>query len=561
MFDIVIKNARIIDGSGQDSYISDIAVKDGVIEKIGSADGNAEKEIDAGGLALSPGFIDAHGHTDMYVFADPGCGAKLKQGITTELAGQCGISLFPVSEEYFLQYQGYYQKMGALIPEECSGFRGFRQYLSYLSALPLGINLACFAGQGSIRIAAMGLSTGQATGGQMAVMKDYLAEAMENGALGLSTGLMYAPGSFTATEELAELSKAMAPFGGIYTTHLRNQGNQLINSIDEAIRIGSEAGVNVNISHHKAVGKDNFGKVKASLERLSAAARKGIRVTHDIYPYAASSTTLSATLPPSFIKMGAEKLLSELEAKEFQELLYRKIFSPDEEWDNDIAACGWDGILIIAAAETEAAVGLTIAGYAAKLGLEPFEAYIRLLLVNKLTVSDICFSMDEKDVEYLFQDDACMIGTDSIYLPSMKMVHPRSVGTFPKLLGEYVREKMLLSLEKTIHKMTGLPASVYGLANKGLLKEGMDADLVLFDPGTVAAQSDYVNPLKENTGISYVIVNGRIAVKDNQCTQAAAGRVIRGGGFKTATDCNSEKCGTEKCNAGKQHHNGYSEGL
>lgn len=528
MLDIVIKNARIIDGSGNESFISDIGIKDGIIEKVGTVTEEAREEINAKGFVVSPGFIDVHGHTDMYVFADPNCSAKLKQGITTELSGQCGISLAPISETYFAHYKAYYEQMGALIPTECCEFHTFKKYADYLATLPLGINLSCFIGQGSIRIASMGLNPAPASDAQMSVMKGYLTEAMENGALGLSTGLMYAPGSYTSTDEIIELSKAMAPFSGIYTSHIRNQGNQLLESINEAIRIGTEAGVNVNISHHKAVGKTNFGKVKESLAKMKTAAKEGIRVTHDIYPYAASSTTLSATLPPSFIKMGAEKLLTELQSTDFQKILYQKIFQPDEDWDNDIAACGWDGILIIAAAQTQDAVGLTIAEYAKLLHLDPFDAYVKLLLINQLTINDICFAMDDNDVEYLYQDSDCMIGTDSLYLPSMKMVHPRSIGTFPKVLGEYVRDKQLLSLETAVHKMTGLPAAIYGLSQKGLIKEDMDADIVVFDSDKIGALSDYVHPLNPNVGISHVIVNGKLSVINDQCTNAAAGRIIRG---------------------------------
>jgi N-acyl-D-aspartate/D-glutamate deacylase len=529
MLDILIKNALIIDGSGRKSYLGDIGIKDGVIEKTGEISQEAAEVINAEGLIASPGFIDVHGHSDMYLFVDPGCGAKLKQGITTELAGQCGISPAPVSAEYFAQYKAYYQQMGAMLPKECSDFHNFKQYSEYLLSLPLGINICCFIGQGSIRIASMGLTPESASDRQINIMKGYLEEAMENGALGMSTGLMYAPGSFTATEELIEICKAMAPFHGIYTSHIRNQGNRLIESVEEAIRIGIEAGVDVNISHHKAVGKENFGKVKTSLAKIKEASQKGICVTHDIYPYAASSTTLSATLPPSLIKMGTEKLLEELPKEEFQKLLFQKIFEPDEEWDNDIAACGWEGILIIAAPCTQDAVGLTISQYAQKQGMKPFDAYIKLLLQNRLTINDICFAMDDRDVEYLFSDSDCMIGTDSIYVPSMTMVHPRSIGTFPKILGEYVREKKLLTLEKAIFKLTGLPASVYALSHKGLIEEGMDADLVLFDAEKVAAQADYINPLRPNMGISYVLVNGKIAVIENKCTDAAAGKVIRGG--------------------------------
>ena len=527
MYDIIIENALVFDGSQNPPYIGNIGIKDGKIAPAPMAGAEAKERIDASGSAVSPGWIDAHGHTDLFAFADPDCSAKLLQGVTTELAGQCGYTAAPVSEEFWDVHKGYYQSLGAPLYPGNRQFTSMDALFGFLEQLPLGINLASFIGHGTLRMAAMGLSGEKPDAAQMDAMKRLLREAMEAGAMGLSTGLMYAPGSFSDTEELKELCKVVAEYNGIYTSHMRNQGGELFSSVKEVIGLAKATGVQANISHFKAAGRSNWGKVKEAFAMIDEAVSQGCRITADVYPYAASSTNLSATLPPSYMKLGVETLLDRLASPAFAAGLEQDIFHPSEAFDNDLLESGYDGILILSSPQTPEAAGLTIAQYAVRMGIRPFDAYVKLLVENRLTVSDICFSMDEEDVCHVLVQPGCMIGTDSLYIPGMKMVHPRSIGTFPRVLARYVREKRVLSMEDAIYKMTGLAAKTYGLAGKGSLAEGMDADLVLFDPERIGDHAQYLHPLEKNEGIRYVIVNGIIAAKDGAVVKPGAGRVLR----------------------------------
>jgi N-acyl-D-aspartate/D-glutamate deacylase len=530
VFDLIVKNAIIIDGTGNEGYKGDVAIEYGKIVEIGKLEKqyhDAKNIVDAEGKILSPGFIDVHGHTDMFVFMDPGCGAKLKQGITTEISGQCGITVFPVTKEYWEVYQNYYKKMGAPVDNDYLRFSTADSYLTEIEKTPIGINLGLFVGHGTIRMAVMGLSPERPDSTQMEKMKSLTKEAMESGAFGLSSGIMYAPGSFSTKEEIAELCKIVSEKGGIYTSHIRNQGELLEECVAETIDIGKSTGVSVNISHHKAVGRSNWGKVVSSSAMIDQANERGVNVTHDVYPYTASSTTLSATLPPSCLKEGVEKLIMNLGDEGYIKELEYQIFNPTEQWDNDLKESGYESLLIIRAPKTPEAIGKTIEQYADLLGVERFKAYIHLLLENELDVSDICFSMVEEDVQYLIEHDKCMFGTDSLYIPGMPMTHPRSIGTFPRILGRYVRENNILPLEKAIHKMTGLAAQVYGIEGKGKVEIGYDADLVVFNQKTIIDHSKYTDPIRDNEGIDYVIVNGKIAVEDNRLTDVRAGKLIR----------------------------------
>lgn len=530
MFDLLIKNAVIIDGTDKDRFNGDIIINDGKIIEIGNFENqynDAKSTIDAKGNILSPGFIDVHGHTDMFIFIDPKCGAKLKQGITTEICGQCGITVFPVSNDHWKEYQSYYKKMGAPITEDYKKYTTTDSYFKDIENTPIGINLGLFVGHGTIRMAAMGLSPAKPSNTQLEKMKDLAKEAMKSGAFGLSSGLMYAPGSFSTNEEIEELCKIIGEKGGTYTSHIRNQGHLLEECVSETINVGIKTNTNINISHHKAAGKSNWGKVKNTCQMIDNANKNSIRVTHDVYPYTASSTTLSATLPPSCLKQGIENLLKNLTDENYIKDLEKQIFSPKEQWDNDLKESGYDSFLIIRAPKTPEAVGKTIGQYAKYLNIEKFKTYVHLLLENELDVSDICFSMDEEDVSYLIKHNKCMFGTDSLYIPGMPMTHPRSIGTFPKILSRYVKENNTLTLEKAIHKMTGLSAEVYGIKNKGKIQIGYDADLVIFNKDTIKDNSIYTDPIKDNEGINYVIVNGEIAVKDNKLTNVRAGKLIR----------------------------------
>ena len=523
MLDYLIQNASVLDGTGAPARKMDVGVRGGKI--VLNSDESAAATIDASGLVLSPGFIDVHGHTDLFAFVEPQCSAKLAQGITSEICGQCGLSPAPVAPAHREEYIGYYRHQGAPIYPNLDQLSSVPALMEMIDGLHPGINLAVFAAHGTLRLAAMGLNPKAPDQKELDVMSGLLREAVEAGAMGLSTGLMYAPGSFADTEELNALCKSVSGTGAIYTSHIRNQGNLLRESVREAIEAASAGDLPVNISHHKAVGKNNWGAVRDTTEMIRKAGG-----SHDVYPYTASSTTLGATLPPSVQKQGYDLFLQRIADPVYRSEVEHMILDPVEEWDNDILQCGFGGIMVISAPATPEALGLSIEDYARKLGISPFDAYWKLLAENKMSVGDICFSMSSDDVDYLVAAPDCMFGTDSLYVPGlMEMTHPRAIGTFPKILGEFVRDRKLLSLEEAVRKMTSLAADQYGLVGKGRIADGMDADLVLFNAATVAEQCTYAEPLKPNIGIEKVFVNGELAVDGGKVTGARAGRVLRRG--------------------------------
>jgi N-acyl-D-amino-acid deacylase len=522
MLDCLIENAVVFDGTGSDGQVRRVGIKDGKIVMDGLCN-EASDVIDAKGMIVAPGFIDVHGHSDLFAFIDPLRASKLCQGITTEIGGQCGLSPAPVSEKHLEEFSGYYRSLGVPIYPNEKEFTSVGRLIDELDSLDMGINIALFAAHGTIRIAAMGLDPRPAGENDIKIMGNLARDAVDAGALGLSSGLMYAPGSFASQHELSKICEHLRGTGAIYTSHIRNQGNGLIESVRETLEIASDSGLRANVSHHKAVGRSNWGKVRTTTEMIHSAG-----ATSDVYPFEASSTTLTATLPPSFFHQGMEKVIARLADPSFCHDLEEAIINPSEEFDNDLLECGYDGILIITAAMTPDAIGCTIKQYAQKLGISPFEAYVKLLRDNKGAVGDVCFSMSKSDVDYLVCESGCMFGTDSLYVPqAMKMTHPRAIGTFTKILGEYVRDRKMLPMKQAIRRMTGLPADVYGFSSKGYVKDGYDADLVVFNPDLIAANCTYTEPLLPNSGIEYVFVNGKLAVGNGRETGVRAGRVIR----------------------------------
>ena len=464
--------------------------------------------------------------TDSFIWI-PKMNISFDRGVTTEVTGQCGSSMAPVTPEGRKTIIQYLNFLGYPIPQNLEQYTSFGTWLEEMDKLPLGINLACLVGHGMVRMNVIGLDNRLPTPSEMERMKRLVDEAMQSGAFGLSSGLMYAPGAYANTAELGELCLRVGKYGGIYASHIRNQGEMLIQSVEETIAAAKTGNVPAIISHHKACGKSNWGKVNETIRIIHEASQNGEGVYHDVYPYLATSTTLNATLPPSCMAGGLDKLLENLTRPEFRKELEERIFSPHEKWDNDLLENGYENLLIVNAKATPAAVGKRISEYAAERGLSSFDAYVELLVKNKLDVTDVCFSLCEEDLEMVMQDGRCMIGSDGIYRPGEKMTHPRAVGTFPRVLGRYVREKKILSLTEAIRKMTSLTAQVYGLSNKGLIKAGYDADLVLFDADNIRDNATYLAPFEKNDGIDYVIVNGMIAVDHDQCTGAYSGRILR----------------------------------
>ena len=524
MYDLVIKNARIVDGLGTPAFDGDIAVKDGRIAEMGEIPPSAPEVIDAGGQVAAPGFIDVHGHSDLFAFVDPDRASKLCQGITTELCGQCGLGPAPVSQAFYPQYAGYLGSLGAPVYPQSEAFTSFGAYLDFMETLPLGIHTAYFIPHGMVRMAVMGLSPEKPSASQLAAMEKLVREGMEQGALGLSSGLMYAPGIFAGEEELTALCQVVGEYGGIYTSHLRDQGRGLEESVAETIRIAKQTRARANIAHHKASGKDNWGKVTSTIKQIHDA---GVSVAHDVYPYTAGSSSLLSTLPHHLQKMDPADIIAYLGDPKNHAALRDAIFHPAAGFESPLSDCGYGGILIFHAAATAEAVGKSIAQIAEEGGMDPFAAYLKLLIDNQLSAGYIGFSMSETDVEALLSDPLCMFGTDALYVQGMPMTHPRAIGTFPRILGRYVRESGLLSLEEAIRKMTSLPAAFYGLKGKGQLRKGMDADMVILDANRIMDQASYKEPLLPNAGIYRVIVDGKVAVADDRALGGRNGKVLR----------------------------------
>lgn len=522
----IIRKANIVDGSGGESYVSDVALQSGKIVAIGdNLSWEAKEEINAQGMVLSPGFIDMHGHSDLFLPCASSLENKLLQGITCEISGQCGLSPAPVALEHVKDletYIGYSDGDGLIRPRGWKSMSTFDSYLRYAQTLPLGIHLSFLVGQGTVRLAALGAENRPATSRELDRMKGMVAEAMQSGAKGITTGLIYAPGVYTPHDELVELCKVAARYGGFYASHIRNEADHIVEAVNEALDIGREAQIGVEISHHKISGRRNWGKSKETLGLIDKARQDGLPVTLDLYPYCAGATHLFSALPPRWQAGGGAVMLARLrEITDYAALEY-ELFHPENGWESLICDAGWNGVHIA----YEGRSG-SIEHFAEERGVSPVELFIKLILESQGSMPGIFFIAEESEMEQIMCHPQAMFGTDAgVAIPEMGN-HPRIFGTFPRILHRYVREKHILTLEEAIHKMTGLPAQWAKLPGKGLIRQGYDADLVLFDPETIADGADFGTASTSNTGIRSVWVDGKRAVTDNVFTGVCAGRVLR----------------------------------
>lgn len=482
MADTVIRNATIIDGTGAQRFIGDVTIEDGHITEVGSSTSASVVEVDATGLVLSPGFVDVHTHDDGALLQHPGMEFKTSQGCTSVVVGNCGFSAIPaVAGESTLDLSG--------VEANWTDLDGYRENVERLGP---AVNAMMLVGHNSIRSLEMGSERRAPEDHELNRMREHVALAMEQGACGFSTGLIYRPGRWSKTDEVLELAKVVAPFDGIYATHMRNENDHLLEAVDEALGIGSKAGVAVQISHHKAAGKRNWGKVKESLAKVDAAVAEGARVTLDVYPYTAGSGPM---------------------------IQYFDIENPNPELAQAIqlASCP-------AFREYE---GRMLTDVAAELRITAPEA-VRHILTAPEGKHTICIqhTMDEGDILSNLRHDRVMIGSDGI--PDLSgRPHPRLYGTFPRVLGRYVREQGILDLETAIRRMTSLSCDVHGLAGRGRITEGNWADLVLFDPDLVADVASYEDPKRESRGIRNVWVNGQMVFAEGTHTHAGSGKVLR----------------------------------
>ncbi|MGD8294606.1 MAG: D-aminoacylase [Desulfobacterales bacterium] len=532
-YDLIIKNGKVIDGTGNPHFNADIGILGGKIAAI-SPRGQiieADRTLDASGMVISPGFIDTHSHDDAYILIDPQCSQKVLQGVTTDVIGNCGFSLAPLSDAHSKDLKGASALMGGTnLDDDFWSLRSFAQYLKRLDSAKLGINVVPLVGHGTIRIGVIGFENRAPSEAEMTKMKEMTAEAMQAGAFGLSTGLIYVPANYAETDEVIALAKVAAKQGGMYATHMRSEGDHEMQAIDETLEIAREADIAAHIAHHKIAGRKNWGNSKLTLKTFSQARREGLVVTWDQYPYRAGGTFLPAALPPHIQAQGAEQYSEKLKDPAVRRQIREEIESEaDSAWENLIGGAGFDNIIISASPRHPDFVGKSIAEISSMTGKEPFDVYFDLVIEEQMEAGIIIFMMDDEDIERILKDPGTMIGSDGVPGFGSAKPHPRMTGTFPRVLGRYAREKGVITLEDAIRKMTSLPAQTFGLFQKGILRQGMDADLVVFDPATVIDKSTFEDPSRAPEGIRWVIVNGEIAVEDGRTTGATSGKVLRRG--------------------------------
>ncbi len=537
MFDLIIMNGLIVDGSGKKAFTGDIGIVGEKIAAIGNlAEFESREQIDANGNMVAPGFIDMHTHSDFSFVYDPKANSHLYNGVTTDVISNCGIGPAPVCEEKkdtLIAYLGT-RLVGSIPVELTLPWNSLKEYLDVLRENKPCINIAPLVAQGAIRIAVMGLEKGDASPEQLNMMKKLTREAMEDGALGISTGLVYMPGEYTSKEEIAELCKVVKPYGGVYCTHMRTESDGILDAIDEALWIGKEAGVSVEISHLKLLSQNMLGKTDVVLEKFDKAQAEGIDVNFDIYPYTAGLTSLAACLPPWLFEGGVDKLLKRIQDKKVRVRIANEIEEGIPGWQNFVkSAGGWEKFYVssVSCAENKKYEGKFITEIAEMEHKEPLDAACDLLLAEKGRVQMNYYAMDEHDVMTFMKQPGGSIGSDTMSLNIEGVLnfgkpHPRGFGTHARFLGKYVRDKKLMSFEEAIRKMTSLPAQKLHMNSRGLLKPGYFADIVVFDPKKINDMATYENPQQYSVGIEYVLVNGKIALKNGVQTDICAGQVV-----------------------------------
>lgn len=528
-YDTVLSGGRVVDGTGSPWRRGDVAIDGAEIAAIGppgSLDG--DDVVDVGDRVVAPGFVDIHTHSDFTLPANRDAHSKVRQGVTLEVVGNCGISAAPRYGDASRGVDDWFEAWG-LGDDVAPDWESMAEYLSLLEEGGISLHVASLVGHGNVRAAVLGYDDRAPDDDELDEMCALVDEAMREGAVGLSTGLFYPPGCYADTDEVVALAEVAAERGGFYATHMRSESDELIDSVEETLEIGRRADAPVQISHHKAVGPDNWGKIRYTLRRLELARERGVDVQCDQYPYVASSTSLGALLPNWAHDGGDEALLARLRDEATRERLREELVGAYEgRWDDVLVTNVQDRAL-------KHAEGRTIAELADRDGesRDPATVLLDLVLEDENRVSHVNFGMDERDVRTVMSHPLTMVGSDgSSLVPEGPLgegvPHPRSYGTFPRVLGHYARDEEVLSLEAAVHKMTGLPAARLGLGDRGVLAEGLAADVTVFDPETVAQTGDFLDPAQYPSGVEHVVVDGSFVVRDGEHTGEQPGSVIRG---------------------------------
>lgn len=525
MYSVMIKNGKIISGKGNPWYYGDIAIQDDKIAKIGffPEEVQAEKVIDAKGLYVVPGFIDGHSHSDLYIFTQPFAEQKVMQGITTEIVGMDGMSVAPIKEEDVIEWRKHLSGLDG-DPEIDWTWKSFADYLDAVDFVRPSDNIGSYVGLGTIRLHILGMTNRKATKYEIKKMKDLILRSIAEGARGISAGLVYPPGSYQDQEELIELASAVRDCNLAFNIHLRSESNYLLSAIQEVIEIAQVAGTPIIITHFKVMGRENWGLAKEAIQLVSNARQVGIDVTMEQYPYTAASTMLHAVIPPWYHTQGAVKLIETM--KKEPQLIKKDIYQRND-WENYFKISGWENIYVssVESEQNKIFEGKNLAEIAKMRSREdPADATLELLREEELAVGMIAYVANEEEIAEIMQHPAVSIVTDGLLGGKP---HPRVYGSFPRILGRYVREKKILSLEEAIRKMTSLPAEKLRLKCKGIIAEGYDADITLFNLETIADKGTYDDPRQFPVGIKWVLVNGKVVIAEGKHLQTRTGKTVR----------------------------------
>jgi N-acyl-D-amino-acid deacylase len=534
-FDIILSNGHIIDGTGSPWYSGDIGIRDGRIAAIGNLSGaSAKRTIDVHQRVIAPGFIDMLGQSEETILVEPRLPSKIYQGITTEITGE-GSSVAPLNDAIISADKTKYQHL-KITPD----WRTFRQYFARLEKQGMGINLASYVGATQVRRMVLGDADVQPAGAQLDQMKSLVRDAMHDGAVGVSTSLQYAPAPYAKTDELIALAAEASKSGGVYATHMRSEGDAVMESIDESVRIGREAHIPVEIWHFKVAGKDNWHRMPEAIAKVNAARAQGIDVTADTYAYPAWFNDFSAFVPPWAHDGGDDKLIERLKDPATRARIRKDMLTPSSQWDNEwLEIPGPEAILISVVQNPKLLPlqGKTLADVAKLWNKDPMDTLFDILIEDHAFTDVAVFGMSEDDVSLALQQPWVSICNDSQgTLPEgllgQEHPHPRAYGTFPRILRKYVREEKKLTLEDAIRKFSSLPAQRMRLTERGVLKAGMWADIVVFDPATIKDVATFANPNQLSDGMEYVLVNGVLVIDERKMTGNLPGKVLRGAGYQ-----------------------------
>jgi N-acyl-D-amino-acid deacylase len=523
MLDYLIINGSVIDGSGSEVVQMNVGIKGDRIAYLGPELTPAVNVIDAAGMTISPGFIDTHAHSEFTLMADGRAQGKLAQGVTTEINGNCGLSAAPLFGEAAERREADQKEFGVV-----ERWSGFEEYFEYLGAKGLALNFATLCGHGNIRASVMGYRDDTPSADEMATMKGLLIDALKAGAKGLSTGLIYPPGIYSRTEEIIGFAKAAMAHDPsvIYATHMRSEGAGLVESIEEALRIGRESGVAVHISHIKTSGEENWDKIERTLSLIDDARSSGIKVTCDRYPYIASSTDLDTIIPAWVYAGGIQEEIKRLREPATREKIAAGLRSKSERT--------WKGIYIssVSKQENKWMEGKSVFDIALKKGAGPVDTAMDIIISEEARAGAIFFSMCEENLRKFLSLPYVMIGSDSSVRSFSGNTcagrpHPRGFGSFARFIGKYVRDEGLMGLPEGIRKMTSLPAKVFGLEGRGLVKNGYYADLVVFDYTSITDRATFEAPFQQPQGVRYVFVNGLQAFAEGRFSGKMSGRIIK----------------------------------